>query len=279
MDSAVQLEMSTRKDRPWILIGHGLLLSIFIAISIRHAALSELGTPLAVPVTLTIWQNFLMITALILVLFFMTRLLRFSGFLSALFAVALFLGAWVYCWSVLPWEMALLVASAITILQARIRRVFVHNLFVLIGTAGVVIHFSFMFPDRSLLMIFVGLLIYDMVVGRPNGSVAKMASAIVHRGVIPGLIIPDRVKGLMLPIRISIQEAGSIFLGSGDLIIPMVLVARSAMFGWWQVIIVTIGTLIGYSVLGFRKSLKPFPALIPIGLGAGIPYFVIAFFR
>lgn len=279
MESLTQPVESIPRERPWILIGSGLLLAILITISVRHAAMSGQMMPSQAPAELTVWQSFFFLMSALLVVFLIFRFIKVSGFISALFGVALFLGAWVYCWSILPWDIALLVASGLTIIQARIRRVVVHDLFVLIGAGGIAIHFAFMFTDQSIAMIFACFIIYDMVAGRPNGPVAQLASSLVHRGIIPGLIVPDRVRSLFSPISKIIQEPGSVFLGAGDLILPMTLVARSAVFGWWQAEVVATGALIGYAILGFRKSLKPFPALVPIGLGACIPYFILLFFR
>jgi hypothetical protein len=279
MESVVQPVAKAYKQRPWILLGSVFSLSFLVTVSIRHAVIVGRQGALAVPLSLSAWQGFLIAGALVLVLLFITRFIQFSGFLSALFAIALYLGSWVYCWSLFPWDIALLIASILTILQARVRRVFVHNIFLLIGTAGIAIHFAFLFSDRLMLMIFAGLLFYDIVAGRPKGSVIQMASAMVHRGVIPGLIIPDRWKALHHPIRETIQDTHSAFIGSGDLLIPMVLVARSASYGWLQAVCVTLGVLVGFAYVGFRRSLKPFPALLPIGLGSGIAYFITVLAR
>lgn len=278
MESTSPLLESIPKERPWILFGGGVLISVITIISVRHAALSGQQMPSEVPLSLTAWQNFLMFMIGVLIVFLIIRLIHFSGFIAAVFSAALFLGAWVYCWSLFPWDIALLIASGLTIVQARVRRVFVHDVFVLIGAAGIAINFAFMFTDKSIAMIFACFIIYDMVAGRPNGPVAQMASALVHRGIVPGLIVPASVKTLFAPISSTIHQADSVFLGAGDLILPITLVARASAFGWWQPFVVMLGALIGFAVLGWRKSLKPFPALIPLGFGVCIPYFIIVLF-
>lgn len=262
-------------QRPWILIGCGAVLSALIVVAVRHAALSNQQLPSQVPMSITAWQGFLFFVTALLVFFLMIRFIRTSGFVAALFGAALFLGAWVYCWSIFPWEISLLAASTLTIAQARIRRVVMHDTFVLVGAAGIAIHFAFLFTDKTLALIFAFFLFYDMVAGRPNGPVAQMASALVHRGVIPGLVIPGKFRTLFSSISSAIRMPDAVFLGAGDLILPMVLVARAAVFGWWQAALVGSGALIGYALLGFRRSLKPFPALIPIGIAAGIPYLIL----
>ncbi len=260
-------------------MGSLFLLSILIAISVRHAATSGQQMPSQIPMSLSIWQSYFLFVSAILVVFLVTRFIHVSGFVAALFGAALFLGSWVYCWSIFPWDIALLIASGLTIIQARIRRVGVHDLFVLVGAAGIAVPFAFLFSGRSIAMIFAGFFIYDMVAGRPNGPIAHMASVLVHRGVIPGLIIPSHIRGLFDSIGSVIRQPNAIFLGAGDLILPMTLVARAAVFGWWQAELVATGALIGCAILGYRKSLKPFPALIPLGFGAGIPYLIIFFIR
>ena len=277
-DPTAQPVESIPKARPWILFSGGVLICVITIISVRHAALSGQQMPSEVPLSLTAWQNFLMVMIGMLILFLIIRLIHFSGFIAALFGAALFLGTWVYCWSLFPWDIALLIASGLTIVQARIRRVFVHDLFVLVGAAGIAINFAFMFTDKSIAMIFACFLIYDMVAGRPNGPVAQMASALVHRGIVPGLIVPARVKTLFASISSTIHQSDSVFLGAGDLILPVTLVARAAAFGWWQPLVVMLGALIGFSILGWRRSSKPFPALIPLGVGVCIPYFMIVLF-
>lgn len=279
MEPVSQSIESIPRQRPWILIGSIFLLAVFIAISVRHAATSGQQVPSQIPMALSVWQTFFLFISAVLVVFLVTRFIHVSGFVAALFGAALFLGAWVYCWSIFPWDIALLIASGLTIIQARIRRVFVHDLFVLVGAAGIAIHFAFLFTDKSLAMIFASFLIYDMVAGRPNGPITHMASVLVHRGVIPGLIIPGKIRALFASVANTIRQPDAIFLGAGDLILPMTLVARAAVFGWWQAELVATGVLIGCVVLGFRKSLKPFPALIPLGIGAGIPYLIIFFIR
>jgi presenilin-like A22 family membrane protease len=277
-DEGIQPEASVPPARPWLLLGAIGLLFVFVILSVRHAAISGRQMPSDVPLSLSVWQGFFIVVTLFLLTAIVIRVIRLPAFIAALFGAALFLGVWVYCWSLFPWEIALLIASGMTIIQARVRRVAIHDLFVLLGSAGVAIHFAFIFTDRSLIMIFAAFFIYDMVAGRPNGPVVKMASALVHRGVIPGLILPSGLKRLMTPVATAIREPDSVFLGAGDLILPTTLVARAAAFGWWQALAVGMGGLIGFSFVAWRKSLRPFPAFVPVGLAVCIPYFMIILF-
>ena len=223
------------------------------------------------------------IVALILcaILFFAFILRRLNGRMmyELLFGIALFLGVWVYCWDVIPWDIGLLVASLATIIYASVRRVIVHDLYMLLGAAGIAIHFAFLFSTNAYAAVLVTFVFYDMVVGRAKGLAERMASAAIRRGAIPGLIIPSRLSGFGSLVSTEIKDSGSVFLGAGDLILPLTLVARAAALGWYQAIAAVIGILAGAFWLGNRRSAVSFPALVPLVTGGAIGLAIAIFIR
>ncbi len=134
-------------------------------------------------------------------------------------------------------------------------------------------------PDRALILILVGLAIYDNFAGRPGGIIAEVAASLVHRGVIPGLIVPGRARDAWAPIHDAIRRPDASFLGVGDLILPVTLVARAAVYGIDRALVVTVGILIAAGWLGRRGPSKPFPALVPLAAGSAIPYLLLVAFR
>ena len=66
----------------------------------------------------------------------------------------LFLGAWFYLWVACSGEIGLLAASLLVLLQALVRRVWTHDLFILIGVSGVALNFAFLFPAHTILIPF-----------------------------------------------------------------------------------------------------------------------------
>jgi presenilin-like A22 family membrane protease len=232
-------------------------------------------TPSTIPAGIITWQFFVLVAAFLLLIGFIVRVLNVRVFYELLLGVTLFLGVWVFMWFILPWEIGLLLAAAITILQARIRKVLVHDVFILIGAAGIALHFAFIFSLSKIGIILVAFLMYDMFAGRPGGIATKLAGTFIHRGVIPGLIIPASWKQAIGDIKKAIKSPDSVFLGAGDLVLPLVLVARAAAQGVSHAVSVSAGLLVGSYWLAGRGSSKPFPALIPLLIGAGIPFIIL----
>jgi hypothetical protein len=182
-------------------------------------------------------------------------------------------------WFVLPWEVGLLIAAGFTILQARLRKPFVHDAFVLTGAAGIALHLAFIFPMDKIAIILLAFLAYDLLAGRPGGVAARLAKTFIHRGVIPGLIVPASWADASGDIKTVIRSPQVVFLGAGDLILPLIPVVRAAIKGIPQAIVVSIGLLVGAYWLSRRGPSEPFPALVPLLIGAGIPFIILYLFH
>ncbi len=265
------LPKSVRTLRSFVLMaGVGIVASLVI-FAVRVATNADVSFPSEVPQGLVTWRWVVVAMVLLGAFGLLIRAVSGRAFVDILLSVLLFFGVWVWCWGVMPWDIGLLVASILTIVQARVRRVIIHDIFLCIGCAGVAIQFAFLLPVNTLLLALVGLSVYDMVATRPQGITQALAGALIHRGAIPGLIIPETFFAFTKDIRSAIQSPFGMFLGAGDLILPMTLVARSASWwGWIPASAVAFGAIIGAYLLGRRKSPKPFPALLPLLGGSGI---------
>lgn len=255
-----------------LMVGMGVVASLVI-FAVHVAAHADVSFPSEVPQGLVTWRWVIVAMVLLGAFGLLIRAVSGRAFVDILLSVLLFFGVWVWCWGVMPWNIGLLVASILTIIQARVRRVIVHDVFLCIGCAGVAIQFAFLLPVNTLLLALVGLSAYDMVATRPHGITQALAGALIHRGAIPGLIIPDTFSAFTKDIRSTVQSPFGMFLGAGDLILPMALVARSASWwGWIPASAVAFGAIMGAYLLGRRKSSKPFPALLPLLGGSGIVF-------
>jgi hypothetical protein len=247
-----------------------LILGILVIIAIHKALSSPVSYTRTVPQGIASWGAVAVILCALVFVAFIIRRVNGRILYELLFGIALFLGVWVYCWDVIPWDIGLLVASLATILYASVRRVAIHDLYVLVGAAGIAIHFAFLFSDRIYAIVLVTFVFYDMVVGRAKGLAERMASSVIRRGAIPGLIIPAQFKGFWSLASAEIKDSGSVFLGAGDLILPLTLVARASLYGWKPAIAVIVGVLAGAWWLGSRRSAVSFPALVPLVTGGAI---------
>ncbi|MFA5130183.1 MAG: hypothetical protein WC477_04700 [Patescibacteria group bacterium] len=285
-----------RRSRIATLVTSYLILGGLVILAIRHALVSADAYTRIVPQGIVSWWIVVLIILVLLLIGLASRRITTRSFYEFVFGIALFLGVWVYCWDVIPWDIGLLVASLATLAQAYIRRVIVHDIYILIGAAGIAIHFAFFLSQSALAAALVGFAIYDIVVGRARGMAETLATSLIRRGVIPGLIVPGKEEArseergarrmlaslfsrssllaprssFFSPISEIIKRPDSVFLGAGDLILPMALVARVTANDWRAGVLVVIGTAIGSAWLGMRKSPKTFPALVPLLAGGGL---------
>ena len=255
------------------------ILATLVVLAVTVARGRPMTDTLGLPEELVAWQAFAIIIAAALVVSIMMRKLKARVVWELVLGVALFLGVWFYAWLLLPTALAVTVAALLTFLQGTVRRAMIHNVFILIGAAGTALNLAFILEDKILILLLVGLAIYDSFAGRPGGMIAQFAASLVHRGLIPGLIIPGRVKDMWADIHDAIRRPDASFLGVGDLILPMTLVARASVHGLDRAVIVTLGVLIAAGWLGSRGPTKPYPALVPLAAGSIIPYILLFLFK
>jgi presenilin-like A22 family membrane protease len=231
------------------------------------------------PDDLAPWEVLAMILAGVLFALLIIRKVKVRMAWELILGMTLFLGAWFYAWLLFPLSLAVLLAALFTLLQGTVRRVWIHNVFMLVGAAGMSLNFAFALSDKTLLILLVCLALYDTFAGRPGGVMAEFAASLVHRGVIPGLIVPGRIRDIVAPVLEAVKRADASFLGAGDLILPLTLVARASASGMLQGITVAVGIILAACWLGSRGPTKPFPALVPLAICSIVPYLALFFLQ
>lgn len=219
------------------------------------------------------WQYALLavIGATIVLGFF--RRFRSRVLWEVLFTVTLFLGVWFAALLVLPIEWALGAAAALTLGSIFFRRVWIHDLFYLVGAAGVAINFAGWLSPEFLLAGLVAFTVYDMVAGPPGGPIESLAAALVRNGIVPGAVVPARARDVALTVDAAVKSRAAL-LGAGDLILPLALVAKAAFRGPEPAAIVLAGLLVGALLLA-RKSDHPRAALPALAAGTVVPFLVL----
>ena len=236
------------------------------------------GSPVAVQ-ALGAWQTVAFLAVAVIVGAMIIRKVKARVAWELVLGVTLFLGVWFYAWAVFSGEVGLVIAAIVTLLQAWIRRVWIHDVFILLGAAGVALNFAFLLPVNMILILFFVLAIYDTFLARSGSPMVRFAASLVHRGIVPGLIIPGRVREMTRETREVIATSESVFLGAGDLILPSVLVVLAAASGTLPAVVVTLGCVLAAAWLGSRGATAPFPALLPFAVTVGLPFLVMKFFH
>ncbi|MEK7116093.1 MAG: presenilin family intramembrane aspartyl protease [Patescibacteria group bacterium] len=227
--------------------------------------------------TVASWQYVFVgvIAATLIIGFF--RKFRSRLLWEALFLTTLFLGVWFAMFLILPIGWALALAAILTLAQVFVRIVIVHDLFYLVGGAGVAINFAGLLSPELLVVGLVAFTVYDMVAGPPGGPIQTLASILIRKGIVPGLIVPARRTEILENVDVAVK-GNAAFLGAGDLILPLTLVARAALRETAPALIVLAGLLVGALFLTERTDLHPRTALPLLAVGAAIPFLALRFF-
>ncbi|MCI0479466.1 hypothetical protein L0Y59_02895 [Candidatus Uhrbacteria bacterium] len=194
---------------------------------------------------------------------------------EALLTAAAFLGVWYVSLLVgLPVGWAVATAAFLTLAHLFLRIVFLHDLFYLLGCVGVALNFALWLPSEVLLAALAAFLLYDMVAGPPGGPVVALATRLVRQGIVPGFILPSGMRGFGASVDDAIRS-DAVLLGTGDLILPLLLVIRAAAWDAPSGAFVLAGLVAGSVALGLRKDLHPRAALLPLAFGAAVPFLII----
>jgi len=223
------------------------------------------------------WAYLLFFAIAVVVLSFLRKRTRTRVLWEALFTTAVFLGIWyVFILLNLPFGVSLLLASFFTILHIFIHLVVFHDMFFLFGSIGAALIFAGWLPAEVLLIVLVGFTVYDMVAGPRGGPVQHLAERLSSLGFIPGFAFPEKFVDIFHDLD-SIGTGNWILLGTGDVVLPLALVASASGWSVASGIVVTLGMLLGALFLIARRDLHPRAALPGLSAGASVPFLILLF--
>jgi len=225
------------------------------------------------------WSD--IIIAVLLVLFFVlsskyAKVSRFSFRLFLLLVV--FAGTQLVSVSVFkpPWE---LVATLFVVLVfSFVKNVLAHNLGVVFGIAGVGAVLGLSIMPKTAVVFLAVLSFYDIIAIYITGHMVRMAKAMIESGATFGFIIPSRFGDFLYSKKEAQANVGERFmiLGSGDVVLPLVLASSVIRFSVAGAVTVGIASLMGlfltHLIFINQKERRPMAALPPIATMAIIGY-------
>lgn len=175
--------------------------------------------------------------------------------------------------------LAFLFVLALFLLLHFFPNVLVQNLCLTICVIGAGVFLGASLFPGQLIIILAILIIYDLVMVLGTGQMVKMFKAMLAQKLILALTIPSEPKGLTTKISEVELGKGFIFLGTGDLALPMALAVSVLRESLTSALFVLFGSLIGLIFLSFYflKERRPLPALPPIITGAFLGYLISLF--
>jgi presenilin-like A22 family membrane protease len=126
--------------------------------------------------------------------------------------------------------------------------VLVHNLVIMMMGVGAAVFIGLGFQLNQLVIISIILAIYDVIAVFVSGHMIKMFKEMFSHGFVLALTIPRTLKGWLIKIS-QIQIGGEfVFLGTGDLVIPLALAVSGLRQGFLIPVFIIIGASLGWVV-------------------------------
>lgn len=140
--------------------------------------------------------------------------------------------------------------------------------------AGIVLGGS-LFPLQMILILLI-LAVYDLIMVFGTGQMIEMFKQMMAGKLILALTIPENPKDFGKKISEVETGKGFIFLGTGDLALPMAFAISALRQSLLSSIFIILGAFLGLLVLSlyFIEERRPLPALPPIIVGGILGYLI-----
>jgi len=219
-----------------------------------------------------LWRNVVSLFFVLILFGAVFRAWNIRFLMDLLIGASLIFGVWIFFGAIMPVEIAVIVASFVTLIQAFFRKIFVYDFVGMIGLSGLSLTIVSFLSVKTLLVVFVAWLIYDIVVKR---DISSEIPPPIYRGYIPVIFFPKTAHGFLDDVSMSFREKTSDMMMVGEILLPTVFVAGAGVFGLWQGALIVFGLAIG----AFASVSRRIPFRLPLAmlLGSGVPFFVMIF--
>ncbi len=215
-------------------------------------------------------------TATIIMLLFL-KIFKGKFFFEFFFAVAIFFGAQIIFGTLIKGAAVYLLALGLVAARYFIPRVFVQNAALIIGIAGVSASMGLTFSWENVAVILSLLSVYDIIAVYKTKHMQKMFRGLAEKGAILAMVAPPNISGFAAKLKdIDPLNGKFLYLGTGDVALPIFFSVSVLPFGLMNSVYVIIGALTGllatHLIFVRQKERRPMPALPPIAAGAIIGF-------
>ncbi len=221
-------------------------------------------------VTISFWEFVIAFALATLLLILFLKVLKGDLFFRGLFSLVIFLGCFILFNILIPGATAFILAVLVVLLRFVLPRIWSHNLAIVLASAGIGASIGVSFPVAAVLIILFILSLYDYIAVYKVKHMVVMFRELLARKVIFAIIFPERLSAWFVDLKKIKSTAGFLFLGTGDIVLPLILAVSSLAYGLESAVFVLCGSLVGVVVLHtlFTSQPKrmPMPALPPIAM-------------
>lgn len=177
--------------------------------------------------------------------------------------------------------LAFIFSLVIILLMILVPRVLILNIAVILGLAGIGSVIGLTLTPIVAVWILAILSVYDIVAVYLTKHMVRMAEGMVASRAIFGFIIPNKLSGFKEKITAVQPGEDFMILGSGDIVLPLLLTVSIARASFWPAIVVAIFSLLGllltHLIFVNQTTRRPMAALPPIAALSIIGYLVASF--
>jgi presenilin-like A22 family membrane protease len=249
-----------------------------VAVAAVRGNFAAMATPHIETNAAAVWSflvAFAAATALVLILLHRPATTRLF---EVIFLLAVFTGIGSLLFSLAGTAVAIIGTALAVLLYYKGRTVALFDVLLMTGSAGIAANLGASMQPTGIAIILAVLAIYDIIAVYVTRHMVAMAEGLLRRKVFFAMILPERPAGLLLPASEARPGAGFMFLGTGDLVLPALLVASVARTGLGAAAFVAAGALVGVAVMHVvflsQKERRAMPALPPIVAGALVGFLV-----
>lgn len=221
-------------------------------------------------------------TAATLFLILLLKTIKGTRLFGVIFALAIMSGVGSLTYDLFGPSVSVIATAIAVLAYYALPYIAVYDLILAVGMAGVAATLSLSLLPVGVVMILAILAIYDIIAVYGTKHMVAMGSALLRKKVFFAMILPVRYRSFFR--KLSDVEPGKdyFFLGTGDVVLPALMVSAVARTGLWPALSVVTGALMGllitHTLFVKRAEMRPMPALPPIAMGSIIGYLVTFIF-
>jgi presenilin-like A22 family membrane protease len=243
-----------------------------------YVASSPLSVPPYQPVEISVFQFlFSFFIATLLMLLFL-RIFKGKFMFEVFFSGAVIFGAQGPLGIIFAKFSAFLIAIAIAVLRFIYPRILTQNVAIIIGISGIAASLGMSVKPLMALIILILLSFYDIIAVYKTRHMIKLFKGMAKRGAVLALVIPKSFSLWFKKFEIIKSENKNefIFLGTGDLALPIFFAISALSLGVEFSLFIIFGAVIGFAVNHIifinQKEKKPIPALPAIAFFSILGY-------
>lgn len=197
----------------------------------------------------------------------------------AFFILLLFSGANILLSLFINPQSAFYFAAAFVILRFVFPIIFLHNISFLFAVIAFSAVLSLALRPLTIVILLSAFAVYDILAVYFTEHMVKMAKSMIEMRAFFGLIIPEKIKYSFGLVERAKPGMGAVFLGGGDIGLPLLLASSAATVNVSDGLLVagfaSLGMILSYYLFVSQRLKKPMPALPPISMMAILGYILI----